>query len=189
MGKNFNVCDKVYLVNFDKELKQFVVDGVQYIIMYCHNENSYDIILDTQYNQKLLVHAELSEDKLDTESIQGYIEYITDEVLFIELLDAQMLVSKLQNLYEFKVNTQPTSNKLYRFNPNGCGIEYFVMASNKENAIGSLINKLTTDGDVNDEFFIDDLIKLITDIELEKCVGRYSLEEYDNNVVIESEIS
>lgn len=75
--------------------------------------------------------------------------------------------------------------KLYYFNPGGCGSEYFVMAKNKDTAYKSLLNYFRTrieEGDIW-SIFKDELAKWEKDMPL-----GYSLNEYDENIVIETEI-
>ena len=75
--------------------------------------------------------------------------------------------------------------KLYYFNPNGYGSEYFVMAKNKDKAYKSLLNyfKNKTEGTFA-EHYKEELIKWTANFPL-----GYSLEEYSKGIVIESEIA
>lgn len=88
--------------------------------------------------------------------------------------------------------------KLYHFNPNGYGLEFFVMSNSKENAIKSLnehlikefeSNPLNCPGDGDEPLqWGDDYFKerKFNDIVLEKG---YTIDVYEANQVIESEIA
>lgn len=78
--------------------------------------------------------------------------------------------------------------KLYYFNPNNYGSEYFVMAKNRNHAYKSLLNYFKNKIDKNDNyknFYIDELIEW----EKNTFPSGYSLDEYNAGIVIESEIA
>jgi len=76
--------------------------------------------------------------------------------------------------------------KLYYFNPNGYGAEYFVMAKNKDKAYKSLLDYFKNEiiSTTFAELYKEELISW------EKSMPTgYSLDEYNEGIVIESEIA
>lgn len=84
--------------------------------------------------------------------------------------------------------------KLYYFNPNNYGAEYFVCSESKEMAFKSLLNFLRkkVDDDIKNNFIADyDIRKLdmFLSCSSKELPVEYTLEEYEPNTVIHTEIS
>ena len=86
--------------------------------------------------------------------------------------------------------------KLYYFRPNNYGAEYFTVAETPEKALSNLkkyLYKKTLLPDSDPDSFYKDFhiekYELWKDVKINNLPLKYSLDEYDNNTVIETEIS
>lgn len=79
--------------------------------------------------------------------------------------------------------------KMYHFNPNSHGLEYFIMAENKNKALESLINHFKEQMKIcttyKSKFKLWKKVKL----DVTPLPYRYTIDEYEAGQIVETEIS
>jgi hypothetical protein len=85
-------------------------------------------------------------------------------------------------------------NKLYHFNPNDYGAEYYILAETKTKAHEFLLkhfeNKIVTDLHFSEQYKEDlDIWRKVNPLDIKTFPSKYTLNEYENGSVIQSEIA
>jgi hypothetical protein len=75
--------------------------------------------------------------------------------------------------------------KLYHLNPNNYGQQYFVISDSRQNAFDAILNHLNSKSDD----FYQEYLKMFKKGGLDNLPKKYTLDEYEVNQVIRSEIS
>lgn len=82
--------------------------------------------------------------------------------------------------------------KLYHFNPNGYGVEFFVAETSKENAYNKLIQFLKSKKEGTDADFYQDQLEIWEKININDPNNypvKYTIDEYNVGEIIISEVA